>query len=429
MKKKSEIIMIRRKLFISILCCTLFILGCPGKKKNVKERIAKTGASASAFYDLGAFAGQTGKFKVAIDYFNKAIKIKPDYSEAYGDKGLAYYRLGQFNKAEDMYKTAIELNPSNASALMNYAILMLKYKRYEEGQALLEDSVRADPKLADALYNLAHLYEKLGKYNDAIYAYKRMIEVKPKIGGLHYQLGLVYLKKEMYNEGLDNFLLACKYSPKEYTPFYQAAVIQHMKKQFSKSVLNYKMAIKLKSSHIDSYINLGDIYLLELHDLTNAKSYYRAALAVHPTNNYAQKRLTQISKGKFDGFKKIELKFEAKPETEKKTFKSVYPPKLLTEYISIKNASKIDGKSQVNDTGKGNGKKSNAIIPVRMIYDKETILKPVHIKEKDTIMKPVHINEKEIKMDIPNPAKEEGKHLQFDNAEELKKLLKSEGIK
>ena len=80
--KKSELIMVRKTLFISILLCMLFILGCPGKKKTVKERISKNGAPASAYYDLGVFAGQTGKLNVSIDYFKKAIKLKPGYSAA-----------------------------------------------------------------------------------------------------------------------------------------------------------------------------------------------------------------------------------------------------------------------------------------------------------------------------------------------------------
>jgi superkiller protein 3 len=41
----------------------------------------------------------------------EAIKIKPDYHEAYNNMGVAYNRLGKYQKAIDAYKEAIKIKP------------------------------------------------------------------------------------------------------------------------------------------------------------------------------------------------------------------------------------------------------------------------------------------------------------------------------
>ena len=55
----------------------------------------------------------------AIDSYKQAIKIKPDYADAYYNMGNALKDTGDFNAAIDSYKQAIKIKPDYAEAYNN----------------------------------------------------------------------------------------------------------------------------------------------------------------------------------------------------------------------------------------------------------------------------------------------------------------------
>lgn len=56
-------------------------------------------------------------FTESINYFDEAIKIRPDFAETWYWKGLALYNLGDFEKALFCYDRAIELDPDYTRAI------------------------------------------------------------------------------------------------------------------------------------------------------------------------------------------------------------------------------------------------------------------------------------------------------------------------
>lgn len=53
-----------------------------------------------------------GQIDRAIKDYAQAIKLKPDYSKAYGSRAIAYKALGQIEKAKADAKKALDLNPN-----------------------------------------------------------------------------------------------------------------------------------------------------------------------------------------------------------------------------------------------------------------------------------------------------------------------------
>jgi len=60
--------------------------------------------------------GRVGLFDNAIEQFGKAIAINPDFSLAYGNRGVAYAILGDFDRALKDIDRAIELDRNYAEA-------------------------------------------------------------------------------------------------------------------------------------------------------------------------------------------------------------------------------------------------------------------------------------------------------------------------
>jgi len=53
--------------------------------------------------------GKIGSFEKAIEQFSKAIDIKPNFSLAYGYRGLVYFLIGDDERALENLNKAIEL--------------------------------------------------------------------------------------------------------------------------------------------------------------------------------------------------------------------------------------------------------------------------------------------------------------------------------
>ena len=74
---------------------------------------------AIAYVNRGSAYGEKGHYDRAIEDFNKAISINPNYAGAYNNRGNAYYKKGQYDRAIEDYNKAIALDPNDALAYTN----------------------------------------------------------------------------------------------------------------------------------------------------------------------------------------------------------------------------------------------------------------------------------------------------------------------
>ena len=69
---------------------------------------------------LGVCYKSLGKINNALEAFEVASKIKPDYSEAYFNQGVIHQELNSLEKAIYSYKKTIEIMPKNPKAACKY---------------------------------------------------------------------------------------------------------------------------------------------------------------------------------------------------------------------------------------------------------------------------------------------------------------------
>lgn len=75
--------------------------------------------SSDAYNNRGIVFHNLDKNKDAIKDFDKAIEIDPEYTRAYHNRGNAYYALGEYESAIEDYTRALELNRTYALAHIN----------------------------------------------------------------------------------------------------------------------------------------------------------------------------------------------------------------------------------------------------------------------------------------------------------------------
>jgi tetratricopeptide (TPR) repeat protein len=94
-------------------------------------------ASAQRFSE----SGQTGK---AVEELEKAIRISPEYADAYNNLAVQHIRLGRFEEACAEFSHAMAIAGPNASLLSNLAFTQLQLNRFPEAIASARAALRLD---------------------------------------------------------------------------------------------------------------------------------------------------------------------------------------------------------------------------------------------------------------------------------------------
>jgi tetratricopeptide (TPR) repeat protein len=77
-------------------------------EKLVHDRLDAPGAYR-IYYNLGTEYVKLDFLDVGMAYFEKAVKIKPDWPFTYNNMGVVYLKTGQWNKAIESFNRSIEL--------------------------------------------------------------------------------------------------------------------------------------------------------------------------------------------------------------------------------------------------------------------------------------------------------------------------------
>ena len=64
----------------------------------------------------------------AIQVYHIALRLKPNYAEAYNNLGVAYEARGLLDEAIKQYQISLQLNPKNESAKDNLVKVLQKKK-------------------------------------------------------------------------------------------------------------------------------------------------------------------------------------------------------------------------------------------------------------------------------------------------------------
>lgn len=121
----------------------------------------------------------------AIDFFQRAVKIDPDYSDAYNNLGYAHAKIGKFDAAIPFYKKAVSnlFYATPEKAYVNMGKAYYRLGRYEEAALAYKEAIKRAPNFDLAYLGLALCYNATGKYGDASAALSHAIALNPQYKG------------------------------------------------------------------------------------------------------------------------------------------------------------------------------------------------------------------------------------------------------
>ena len=124
----------------------------------------------------------------AIVQYQRALAIKPEYSEAHGNLGSALLQDGQAEKAIAHFRTALKINPSNLAAQNNLALVLAtspvsSVRNADESVALARQANdRSGGVQPNVLRTLAAAYAEARRFTDAVETAQRALELAEGAG-------------------------------------------------------------------------------------------------------------------------------------------------------------------------------------------------------------------------------------------------------
>lgn len=145
-----------------------------------------------------------------VEYLDYAIRLKPDYAEAFNNRGVAYLDLGESQLAIDDYNEAIRLKPQRAEFFNNRGIAYAKMGDIKRSIEDYDQAILLKQNYTAAYNNRGTAYRSLKQYQTAIDNYNEAIRLKPNHVDLYANRGMTYLDMENKIAGCSDLSKACE---------------------------------------------------------------------------------------------------------------------------------------------------------------------------------------------------------------------------
>jgi tetratricopeptide (TPR) repeat protein len=81
----------------------------------------------------------------AEDFYKQALKVKPEYSEAWNNLGTVYYARKKYKDATKYYEKALKFSPDSASIHSNLGTAYFARKKYDDAMKEYQLALKLDP--------------------------------------------------------------------------------------------------------------------------------------------------------------------------------------------------------------------------------------------------------------------------------------------
>ncbi len=134
---------------------------------------------------------EEGAVDRGLEYVEQALKIKPDYIDAYLVRARALSRMGNDEEAYQVYQQAMRLKRNFRDTYLNMGVFHGNRGELNKAEALFRTSLQYGEDSAEAHYNLGLVYKRRRKYREAAREFKSSLALNSFSPRIYFQLAEV----------------------------------------------------------------------------------------------------------------------------------------------------------------------------------------------------------------------------------------------
>jgi predicted O-linked N-acetylglucosamine transferase (SPINDLY family) len=166
-----------------------------------------------ALHLLGLIAHQAKYYARAVELFDKAIGINPNYAVYFSNRGNTLRELSLYGLALESFDQAILLKPDYAEAFFNRGALLHQMKQYQAALESYDRAISFQPDLADAHNNRGNTLKALQRYEEALASFATTACLNPNRADVHNNSGNVLFEMKQFQAALESYDKALKLDP------------------------------------------------------------------------------------------------------------------------------------------------------------------------------------------------------------------------
>ena len=147
---------------------------------KVLEEQAHVDGSAENWFELAFYLEAVERREDAIESYDKALDINPQYLDAWFMKGASLVNFGRYDAAIECYGKALEIAPHHIGALGFMGVLLLNLGRYDAAIESFDKVLKSNPQRTSSWNNKGTSLHSLGRYDAAIGCYDKALEIDPQ---------------------------------------------------------------------------------------------------------------------------------------------------------------------------------------------------------------------------------------------------------
>jgi len=141
-------------------------------------------------------------YQDAILKYTEALKLNPNSSAAYYNRGITYQNLKNYSKAIEDYNEAIKFSGSNLDAYNNLGTIYTNLKKYDEAVATFSKIISLKSDYATAYLNRGAVFYYLKNYSQSLKDFNKAIELGLNTYSAYGNRGIVLTKLEEYQKAV-----------------------------------------------------------------------------------------------------------------------------------------------------------------------------------------------------------------------------------
>ncbi|MCA2716855.1 serine protease [Microcystis sp. M169S2] len=235
---------------------------------------------AMAYFGRGELYYYQQKYELALADWNKAIELNPNLAMAYNNRGGIYYNQQKYELALADFNKAIELDSKLAMAYNNRGLLYYNQQKYELALADFNKAIELDSKLAMAYNNRGGIYYNQQKYELALADYDKAIELDSKLAMAYSNRGGIYSLQQKDELALADFNKAIEINPNLVEAYYNRGFLYHNQQKYELALADYNKAIELNKNAWFAMTNIG-LIKYEQGAINEADEQFKKALSIN----------------------------------------------------------------------------------------------------------------------------------------------------
>tara|TARA_Y200000002_G_scaffold287908_1_gene242044 strand:+ start:939 stop:2537 length:1599 start_codon:yes stop_codon:yes gene_type:complete len=176
-----------------------------GAKYILEQEIKNNPKNFELNFKLGLVNNILGELTEAINFYEKAILLEPNYSPAFCNLGIVYDKLNNKNLAIKNYKVAIEKDPKNFKAYYNLGNCYLKNNDIEHAEESYISSINLKPDNLHSYINLFQIYDRSNNLKKLDYILKSAKNKFDKNPIIDFFEGISQYRKNNFEKTIEIF--------------------------------------------------------------------------------------------------------------------------------------------------------------------------------------------------------------------------------